>query len=155
VIPFSFSWDTRRKRICIKWDGLFSIYREMGKNFIKVFGLRFHFFVRRRRTNFPFRLVYLRDIYSFISKWKIREAEVSLSFQDPMFNGILYGLANALDKVRGSRKINFRINFLGENRFQGEIIISPWVMFYYLKRWLLLFKKESKRGGEKSWKLQI
>lgn len=152
MIPFSFYWDTRRKWIGFKLDGLASIYRERGRDFVKIFGLRFRFPIKKRKITSPMKLLYLKDIHSFISEWKIRKAEVVLSHPDPMINGILYGLVGALNKGGGNVKINLKINFLGKNWSRGEITLSPRIISYYFLRWIFL---RQRKGGEKSWRLQI
>ncbi len=141
MIPFSFYWDTQRQWIGLKWDGLFSIYRERGGNFVKIFGLRFPLPVKERKIRFQMQFLSLKDIYSFISKLRIRKADVGISYPDPVINGILYGLAGALKMDEGRGRVNLRINFLGKNWFRGEITLSLRVIFYSLKRWIAYKKR--------------
>jgi hypothetical protein len=35
--------------------------------------------------------IFLKEPFFFLREWKLKRAEGTLSFQDPMVNGILYG----------------------------------------------------------------
>jgi hypothetical protein len=97
--------------------------------------------------------VYLKGAFSFLTKWKLKKLEGTLSFPDPMVNGILYGWASAFGTAKGDKKINVTINFLGENWSSGEFIISPKILFHHLRRWILPLFWEARgrrpqKGGE-------
>jgi hypothetical protein len=91
------------------------------------------------------RWVYLKELFSFLTKWRLKKIEGTLSLPDPMMNGVIYGWVSALEARKGGRKINVSINFLGENRISGEAVLSPGVFSNYLKRWIFLLLKE-RRG---------
>jgi hypothetical protein len=59
----------------------------------------------------------------------------------------------AIETVKGNRKINVAINFLGENGCRGESVISPQILFHHLRKWILpLFwemrGRRPQKGGE-------
>jgi hypothetical protein len=145
MIPFSLSWDTQKKLISLKWDGFLSLRWEKGKVLMKVLGFLIPFGLRQKSIHFPMRWVYLKELFSFLTKWRLKKIEGTLSLPDPMMNGVIYGWVSALEARKGGRKINVSINFLGENRISGEAVLFPGVFSNYLKRWIFLLLKE-RRG---------
>ncbi|NWF94335.1 MAG: hypothetical protein HXY46_15675 [Syntrophaceae bacterium] len=115
----------------------------------KILGLAIPLPSLRGKKGLSFRWVYIKEVLSFLRKWRVKKAEVAVSFSDPMANGLLYGLISALEDGKRDRKIQIDINFLGKNRFSGEAIISPGVFFQHLKRWILLLLREKKGRGQK------
>jgi hypothetical protein len=153
MIPVSFSWDTRGKSIGLKWNGFLSLRWENGKVLTKILGLPIPFRFRQKETHFPIRWVYLKGAFSFLTKWKLKKMEGTLSFPEPMLNGLLYGWISAIETERGDRKINMTVNFLGENRCSGEATLSPKVLLHHLRGWILpLFnevrRRRPRRGGK-------
>jgi hypothetical protein len=155
MIPISLTWDTREKVILIKWNGFFSLGWEKGKRVKTILRIPIPHrsgAKRGKKTHFPqMRWTYLKEIFFFLREWKLKRAEGTLSFQDPMVNGILYGWLSVLGSKKEKRKINLTINFLGENWCSGEAAVSPKVVFHYLKEWFFLFFKKgrkSPKGGE-------
>jgi len=145
MIPFSLSWDTQKRSIFIKWDGFFSFGREKGKTLMKILGFPIRFRYRQKEIHFPMRWVYLKEAFSFLTKWKLKKVEGTFSLPDPMMNGLLYGWISAFEAGKAGRKIHVTINFLGENRFSGEAILSLKTFFQHLKRWVFLLLEEKKR----------
>jgi hypothetical protein len=66
-----------------------------------------------------------------------------------MMNGLLYGWISALETGKAGRKIHVTINFLGENRFSGEAIISLKIFFHHLKRWVFFLLQEKWGAAQK------
>ena len=152
MIPVSFSWDTEKRSITLKWNGFFSFGWKMGKISKKILGFPIPYGFKRKKTHFPMRWIYLKEGFSFLSKWKLKKVEGTLSFPDPMVNGLLYGWISAIGSTETGRKLNVNINFLGENRCSGEAILSVRTLLYHFKKWLFLLFREMrgrpKRGGE-------
>jgi hypothetical protein len=152
MIPVLFSWDTQKRSISLKWNGFFSFGWNKGKTLAKILGIPIAFGFKKKKTHFPIRWVYLKEGFSFLSEWKVKHAEGTFSFSDPMVNGILYGWVSAIESGRAGRRINVTINFLGENRCSGEAIISARTFLQHLKKWVFLFFREVRRrpqrGGE-------
>ena len=153
MIPISFSWDTRKKLIGLKWNRFFSLGWENGEVLKKIVGLPIPSRFKQKGTRFPIKWGYLKGALSFLTKWKLKKVEGTFSFPDPMINGLLYGWISAIETGKADRKINVTINFLGENWCSGEAMISPKIMLHHLKGWMLPLLKEmrgrrSRRGGE-------
>jgi len=153
MIPFSLFWDTQKRSIWLKWNGFFSLVWEKGKVSTKILGFPIPFSLRRKRVHFPMRWVYLKEVSSFLTKWRLKKVEGALSLPDPMMNGLLYGWISALNTRKGGKKVHITINFLGENRFSGEAVFPLKAFFHHLKRWVFLLLGERKirrvrRGGE-------
>jgi hypothetical protein len=145
MIPFLLSWDTQKKSISFKWDGFLSLSRARGKVLTRIIGIPIPSGFRQKKIHFPMRWVFLKETLSFLKKWRLKKIEGTLSFPDPMMNGVLYGWLSALETSMGSRKINVSINFLGENRFSGEAVVSPKAFFNYFKNCVFLLFRERRR----------
>jgi hypothetical protein len=146
MIPFSLFWDTQKRSISLKWNGFLSLVWEKGKVSTKILGFPIPFSLRQKRVHFSIRWVYLKEVFSFLTKWRLKKVEGTLSLPDPMMNGLLYGWISAFGKGKVGRKINVSINFLGENRFSGEAVLPLKPFFYHLKRWVFLLLQEKRRG---------
>lgn len=160
--PISLTWDSREKVIVIKWNGFLSFGWKDGKRVKTIFKIPIPCrpgAKRGKKIHFPHvRWNYLKKVFSFLREWKLKRAEGTLSFQDPMVNGILYGWLTVFESGKKNQKLDLSINFLGENWCSGEATISPKVLFYYLVRWVpFLFRerRKSSKGGESKWKLPI
>jgi hypothetical protein len=149
MIPISLILNSREKVILMKWNGFFSFGWEKGKRVKKIFGMPIpHRFGAKRETKIhlpQMRWTYLKEVFSFVRKWKLRRVEGTVSFQDPMVNGILYGWLSALGARKENRKIDLTVNFLGENWCSGEATVSPKVAFHYFKRWIPPFLKRVRK----------
>ena len=149
MIPISLTWDTREKVILIKWNGFLSFGREKGKWVKTICKIPIPYrsgAKRDKKIHFSqMRWIYLKEVFSFLGEWKLKRAEGTLSFQDPMVNGILYGWLSAFGPRKENRKINLTINFVGENWCSGEATVSPKVAFHCLKRWVPLFLKKGRK----------
>ncbi len=144
MIPVSFSWDTKKRSISLKWDGFFSFGWENGKVSTKILGFPIRFGFKPKKIHSPMRWVYLKEGFSFLSKWKLKKVEGTFSFSDPMVNGLLYGWVSAIETGKVDRTINVTINFSGENRCSGEAILPLKAFFQHLKRWIFLFLQGKK-----------
>jgi hypothetical protein len=152
MTPISLSWDTREGSIRFKWSRVLSLEWEKRKVFMKILGFPKSLGSKQENIHFPVRWVYLKGTLSFLKEWKLKKLEGTLSFPDPMVNGLLYGLTSAIDAGKTDRKIDVTINFLGENWCRGEVIISLKMLFHHLRRWIVPFIKEMRvrrplRGG--------
>ena len=146
MIPFSLSWDTQKRLISFKWNGFLSLVWEKGKVLTKILGFPIPFRLRQKKIHFPIRWVYLKEAFSFLTKWRLKKVEGTFSLPDPMMNGLLYGWISALETVKAGRKIHVTINFLGENRFSGEAALSLKAFFHHLRRWVFLLLQKRKEG---------
>jgi hypothetical protein len=145
MIPISFSWETREKAILLKWDGFFSLSWKEGKVSAKLIGVPIPLRLRKKRIHFPLRWGYAKELLSLLRKWRLKKIEGTLSLPDPMMNGVFYGWLSALETGKKGRKVRLSVNFLGENWFSGEAVLSPKVIFSRLKSWVFLFLRE-RRG---------
>jgi len=145
MIPISFSWDTRKKSILLKWDGFFSLSWKEGKVSTKLIGVPVPFRLRKKRAHFPVRWGYAKEVLSFLRGWRLKKVEGTLSLPDPMMNGVLYGWLSGLETGKKGRNVHISVNFLGENWFSGEAVLPPKVLFGRLKSWISLLIRE-RRG---------
>jgi hypothetical protein len=144
MIPVSFTWDTRKRSIQIKWNRFFSLGWENGKVRKKVVGIPIPFDFRRKGRKFHLyrmRWIYLKEIFSLLKEWEPKKLEGTLSFPDPMVNGVFYGWLSAITERRVGQKVNVGSNFVGENWCVGEATISPKVLFHHLRRILPLIRE--------------
>ena len=146
MIPFSFFWDTQKKSILLKWNGFFSLRWEKGKGLTKLLGFPIPLRLRQKRVRFSMRWVYLKEFFSFLTKWRLKKVEGTFSLPDPMMNGLLCGLISVFESGKTGRKAqaHVTINFVGENRFSGEAILPLKAFIHHLKRWIFLLLREKK-----------
>jgi hypothetical protein len=152
MIPVSFIWDTRKRSVYIKWNGFFSLGWEKGRVLKKTFGLTLPIPLSGAsgKIHSPsMRWIYLKGAFSFLKGWKLKKVQGSLSFPDPMVNGLLYGCLSALEKEKVDRNINLTINFVGENWCSGEATISAKTLFGHLKGWILPLVRETRGAAQK------
>ena len=154
MIPISLFWDSRKRSIGLKWNGFFSLGREKGKVFMKIF--RFPISLspkgigpKPKKIHLPMRWVYLKRAFSFLKEWKLKEVKGTLSFPDPMVNGLLYGWMCAVQHGKVDRKIDVTVNFLGENWCRGEVVMSLKVLFRHFTKWMLPFIVEMRKGDKR------
>jgi len=157
MIPISFSWDSRKRSFLLEWNGFVSSGRENGKILIKILGVPIPLPLKKKKVQLPKKLpvrwIYLKGIFSFLAKWKLKKVEGTLSFPDPMINGMLYGWMSAMETARVDRKIHVTVNFLGENWCRGEVIVSLKILFHHLRSWIFPLIREMRgrkprKGGE-------
>jgi hypothetical protein len=157
MMPVSFLWDTQRKSVLLKWNGFISSGWENGKISTKIFGRSIPLPLKKKKIpiprRIPIRWIYLRGLFSFFTKWKIKKVEGSFSFPDPMINGVLYGWMSAIQTERADRKVHVSINFLGENWCRGEVTLSLKMLFHHLIGWVFplireMRRKNLRKGGE-------
>ena len=157
MIPISLCWDTRKRSLLLKWSGFISSGWEKGKISTKILGVSIPIPLKSGKIQLPGRLpirwVYLKGIFSFLTKWRLKKVEGTLSFPDPMINGILYGWMSAFPTGRRDRKIHVTVNFLGENWCRGEATLSLRILFHHFRRWIFPLIREMKgrklrKGGE-------
>jgi len=157
MIPISFCWDTRTRSVLLKWNRfIFAGWRD-GKIVMKILGSP----IPLPSTKKGFRLsgklslqwIHLKQMFSFLPKWKLKKVEGTFSFPDPMVNGVLYGWMSAIQAGRADRKNRVTINFLGENGCKGEMTLSLRILFQYLRNWIFplireMRGKKARKGGE-------
>ncbi|GEM_PF-754384 len=155
MIPISLRWDTQRKRLSLYWNGFFSMGWEEGREGVRVFRIPLPIRTKKKKLynlRFPLRWKYLRGILSFLKDWKIKRIEGSVSFPDPMVNGWAYGCWVILQPWMKEKKIRGTVNFLGENWFRGEIVLSLRDGMDHFRKWifplLLEMRRRKKRKEE-------
>jgi hypothetical protein len=157
MIPISLSWDSRRRSFLLKWNGFVSSGWEKGKILVKILGVPISILLKKKRIplpgKLPLRWIYLKGFFSFLAKWKLKKVEGTLSFPDPMINGMLYGWMSAMETARADREIHVTVNFLGENWCRGEVIVSLKILFHHLRSWIFPLIREMRgrkprKGGE-------
>ena len=157
MIPISLCWDTRKRSALLKWNGLISLRWQNGKILTRVLGLPIPLHFKKKGVQLPgkipIRQIRLKGMLSFFSKWKLRKVEGTLSFPDPMVNGILCGWMSAIQAESPDRKNRVTVNFLGENWCRGEMILSLKLFFQYLRSWIIPLVREMRgrkpgKGGE-------
>ena len=146
MIPISFCWDTRKRSLLLKWNGFISSGWENGKISTKILRVSIPIPMKRKKIQLsgglPMRWLYVKGLFSFLTKWRVKKIEGTLSFPDPMVNGVLYGWMSAFPMGRKDRKIYLTVNFLGENVCKGEVTLSPKVLFYPFKTWIFPLIRE-------------
>jgi hypothetical protein len=145
--PLSLSWDTRKGLIQLKWDRFFSFEWKRGKVSKKIFGFPLPFNLSAGKAPFPPRWTYVKRALSLLKDLELKKIEGSLSFSDPMTNGILYGWLCALQWEGKDRRAEVTVNFRQENWLQGEVTLSSKKMFHHLKKWLLTLYRDPGRRG--------
>jgi len=159
MIPISFSWNARKRSASLKVNGFVSSEWENGKWVTKILRVPLPLSLRKEKIRFPgippVRWVYLKGIFSFLTVFKMKRVEGTLSFPDPMVNGILYGWMSAARAVLDrDGKIDVTVNFSAENRLEGEFTISLKTLFYHFKSWILplileMRGRKPRKGGER------
>jgi hypothetical protein len=157
MIPISLNWDTQKKSVLLRWDGFVSSGWEGGKMVMKILGMSIPLPLKKKKvrllSGFPIRWIYLKGFLSFVTKWKIKKVEGTLSFPDPMINGILYGWMSAIQTGKEEQKFHMTVNFLGENWCRGEATLSLKIFFRHLRNWISPLIREMRgrkvgKGGE-------
>ncbi len=140
MIPISFSWNSRNQSASIKMDGFVSSEWKNGRMTTKILGLPLSFSLTKKTARFSriprLRWVYLRGFFSFLSKWRLKKLEGTLSFPDPMVNGVVYGWMSAVQTWEPARKIAVTVNFSGENWLRGEVIVSVRTLIHHFRNWI-------------------
>ncbi len=158
MIPISFWWNARKRSASLKLDGFVSSEWENGKVTTKILRMPVALSLTKEKTRFsgipPVRWLYLKGIFSFLTEWKMKRVEGTLSFPDPMVNGILYGWMSAAQTERAERKIRITVNFLGENWLKGEFTVSLKTLFHHFGSWIypLILEmrvRRAQKGGER------
>jgi len=157
MIPVSFCWNAQKRLVLLKWNGFISSQWRDGKISAKILGCSIPIPIKKKDiqplSQLPIRWVYLKGIFSFLTKWKLKKLEGNVSFPDPMVNGILYGWASAIQAGGKNQKIHVAINFLGENWWRGEVTISLKILFHHFRNWVFplvheMRRKKPRKGGE-------
>jgi hypothetical protein len=155
MTPISLNWDTRKRSFSLKWKRFVSFGRKDGKTAAKIVGIPIPLPLKKKKIRppgkLPVRWIYLKGVFSFITEWKLEKVEGTLSFQDPMVDGILYGWMSAIQTGMVNRRIDVTVNFLGENWCRGEITLSPKILFHHFRRWIFPLIREmrkTRKGGE-------
>lgn len=139
MIPISLNWDTREKSVSLEWDGFISSGWRNGKISTRVLRIPIPFHLKKKiqlRVRLPIRWVYLKGVLSFLAGWKLKKVEGTLSFSDPMVNGVVYGLMSAFQTEKPGRKVRLTVNFSGENWCRGQATLSLKALFYHIRSWI-------------------
>jgi hypothetical protein len=140
MIPISLCWDTQRRLVLLKWNGFVSSGWQYGKMVIKILGIPILLPMKKKKiqppSRLPIRWRYFKGFFSFLTGWKIKKVEGTLSLPDPMMNGIFYGWMSAIQTRESDRKIAVTINFLGENWLKGEFTVSLKTLFHHFRSWI-------------------
>jgi hypothetical protein len=161
MTPISLSWESRKRSVLLKWNGFISSGWENGRISAKILGVPIPLPLKKKKiklpSHLPIRWIYLKGIFSILTKWKLKKVEGTLSFPDPMVNGILYGWMSAIQTGRADQKIHLTVNFLGENWCRGEVTLSLKILFHHFRNWIFPLVRETRgkkprKGGESWWK---
>jgi len=150
MIPISLWWDARKKSAALKMDGFISSEWENGRMTTTILRMPISLSPLKREKNQrsgipPVRWSYLKGMFSFLTQWKVKKVEGTLSLPDPMMNGILYGWMSAIQTREPDRKIAITINFLGENWLKGEFTVSLKALFHHFRSWIYPLIREMRR----------
>ena len=156
MIPISLSWDTQRKSALLRWNGFVSSGWESGKVMMKILGISIPLPMKKKKIRFdgrpPIRWRYLKGFFYFLTEWKIKRVEGTVSIPDPMVNGILYGWMSAIQTSKPDRRIAVTVNFSGENWCRGEVTLSLRILFHHFRSWIFpliceIRRKKTSKGG--------
>jgi len=148
MIPISFNWDTRKRSLLLKWNGFISSGWRSGEISMRILRLPIPLPLKKKKIQFPVKLpirgIYLKGIFSFLRGWKLKKVEGTLSFPDPMVNGVLYGWMSAFQTQKASGRIHLTVNFLGENWCRGQATLSLKALFHHIRSWIFPLIREMK-----------
>jgi len=141
MIPISFWLNARKRSVLSKLDGVFSAEWENGRLTTKILWIHVPPSLIKGNTRIsgipPVRWRYLKGIFSFLSEWKVKRVEGTISFPDPMMNGILYGWMSAARAARDrGEKLDISVNFLGENWLKGKFAFSLKTLAHHFRSWI-------------------
>ncbi len=146
MIPISLNWDTREKSFLLEWNGFISSGWRNGKISVRVLKIPIPFPLKKKKIRFPARLptrgIYLKGIFSFLTGWKLKKVEGTLSFSDPMVNGVLYGWMSVFRTVKPDQKVRLTVNFSGENWCRGQATLSLKALFHHMRSWIFPLIRE-------------
>lgn len=154
MIPISFSWDTQKRRISLRWNGIGSWeYREGGGE-IKVFKFPIPVQIQMDREKLSnlrvlVRWNYLKGIFSLLKDLKALRIEATVSLPDPMVNGLLYGGWAMFQEGARRKGIDGTVNFLGQNWCKGEVSLSLRDGIIHFKKWVFPMLLEIRRKGRR------
>ena len=144
MIPISLLWDTRKRSIRLTWDGFLSVGWEKGGMLARILGIPIPGRLKKRTFRVPLRPMPLREAVVFLKAWRIKKVEGTISFPDPMVNGMLYGWLSAVQSMGQKGRVNVTVNFLGENACSGEAVMPFRALVSFgIKR---IFSEVRKRG---------
>ncbi len=146
---FYFSWDTRKGLFVFKWNGLFSIGREGGNHTLKILGFPLRFQPSLNKVRFPVRWPTIKNGLSFLTQWRLERIEGTISFPDPMVNGVLYGWLSAVEGIKSRQRFRVTINFLGKSNVSGQASIPLKILLRHLRGWILPLFLEMARSRRK------
>jgi hypothetical protein len=83
----------------------------------------------------------------------MKRVEGTISFPDPMVNGILYGWMSAIQTREPDRRIAVTVNFSGENWLNGEFAFSLKTLIHHFRNWIYPLIREMRgrkvsKGGD-------
>ncbi len=140
MIPISFWWNFRNRSASIRLDGFVSSEWKRGRMTTKILGIPIPFSMTKKTIRSfripPIRWIYLRGFFSFLSKWRLKKVEGTLSLPDPMVNGVVYGWMSAVQAMKPGRKMAVTVNFSGENWLRGGLTISLRTLIHHFRTWI-------------------
>ena len=146
MIPISLEWDTRKRSLLLKWNGFISSGWRNGEISMRILRLPIPFPLKKKKIQFPVKLpirwIYLKGMFSFLRGWKLKKVEGTLSFPDPMVNGVLYGWMSAFQTQKAGGRIHLTVNFLGENWCRGQATLSLKALFHHIRSWIFPLIRE-------------
>ncbi|MGZ3525049.1 MAG: hypothetical protein ACXU9L_09685 [Thermodesulfobacteriota bacterium] len=157
MIPISFWCDARKRSASLEVDGFVSAKWENGEMTTKILRIPIPFSLKKEKIRLfgipPARWSYVKGVFSFLTEWKIKKVEGTLSLPDPMMNGIFYGWMSVIQTREPDRKVAVTINFLGENWLKGEFTVSLKTLFHHFRSWIYPLIREMRgkkvsKGGE-------
>lgn len=84
MIPISLNWDTRKRCLLLKWNGFISSGWRYGKMSMRILGLPIPLLLKKKRIRSPVKLpvqwIYLKGIFTFLTSWRLKKVEGTLSF---------------------------------------------------------------------------
>lgn len=149
MIQFSFYLDSGNSKLLIRFNRFLSFLRDRGKIYIRVFGIDIPILLKIKDFIIPLKIKYMKRWYLFIRQLKVKRIDANISFNDPMLNGIAYGIVSALDALGRDHRLNININFLGSNRYSGDFLISYKAFFKQLFKLIFPLLSEMRRGSRK------
>lgn len=149
MIQFSFYLDSENSKLLISFNRFLSFLRDRGKIYIRVFGIDIPILLKIKDFVIPLKMKNMKRWYLFISQLKLKRIDANISFNDPMLNGIAFGIVSSLDALGKDHRLNININFLGLNRYSSDFIISYKAFFKQLFKLIFPLLSEIRRGPRK------
>ena len=137
MVPIKLRFDSRQRRLTVHWMGLSATRRLGGKKprvteekgerekrrIIKTVG---RLFLKDKYLIFELLLRVYRPFVYLLRSVSVRELDASFSTPDPMWNGVLFGIANNVHH----KNVRLSVNFQGINYLRGCFEIRPYRLLH-------------------------